>query len=205
MSSSLPSDFCFGTDNNTEPCVSSRQWSDVVRDQCRKETKVYTDGSCHNQGQPNATAGFGVFWGDLHPYNHSGRVDGLQDNNRAELTAAHYAIRQAIAYKFSAITIVTDSEFVRMVIERPEDFYRIAYKNYHDLIFSIHAMRKQIDVSVEQVKSHAGNHGNEEADWLANISAYPEDVDILTRSLTRTRSQRRRSGRRRSRSQGRPS
>ncbi|EGT42974.1 hypothetical protein CAEBREN_03185 [Caenorhabditis brenneri] len=54
---------------------------------------VYTDGACIDQGTKNARAGYGVFWGDGNKNNCKGRVTGPQDSNRAELRAAHQAIK----------------------------------------------------------------------------------------------------------------
>ncbi|EGT42758.1 hypothetical protein CAEBREN_26064 [Caenorhabditis brenneri] len=149
--------------------------------------KVYTDGSCHLQGTPNARAGFGVFWGDGHPNNFSGKVDGIQENNRAELAAAEHAIWQAMRDGYSGVKIQTDSEFVRMVIDRTLDIRKPAYRNYHDLADLIEEWRKQIAICVEHVKSHSGHHGNEEADRLAKIATYPDedDVDELAGSVGR--------------------
>ncbi len=64
---------------------------------------VYTDGACSHNGQANATAGIGVFWGPNHPLNLSRKLSnngdsGGQTNNRAEITAAIVAIKQ-VKYK----------------------------------------------------------------------------------------------------------
>ena len=49
--------------------------------------KVFTDGSCINNGKPNAIAGIGIYFGELDTRNVSSRIDGKQTNNTAELTA----------------------------------------------------------------------------------------------------------------------
>lgn len=48
---------------------------------------VYTDGSCSNNGLPNAMAGIGIYFNDSDSRNVSSRVVGKQSNNTAELTA----------------------------------------------------------------------------------------------------------------------
>lgn len=48
---------------------------------------VYTDGCCWSNGQNQAKAGLGVFWGDDHPMNLSEKLTGRQTNNRAEIEA----------------------------------------------------------------------------------------------------------------------
>ena len=53
---------------------------------------VYIDGSCVNNGKPNAKSGYGVFFKDSDPRNEYGIVDGKQTNNTGELTAFIRAI-----------------------------------------------------------------------------------------------------------------
>lgn len=157
----------------------------AIEEQSRGVT-VFTDGSCRNQGKRDAKAGFGVFWGDDHPNNHSGKVDGLQDNNRAELYAACHAIRQAVRLGYRKIRILSDSEFVRLVIEKPQDFEnKIAYIDYHDLIQSINLMRNSIEVSVEYVKAHSGHYGNVKADGLAKIGVRTVSLEMISRYTKR--------------------
>ncbi|EGT42736.1 hypothetical protein CAEBREN_11718 [Caenorhabditis brenneri] len=149
---------------------------------------VFTDGSCRNQGKSTAKAGFGVFWGDDHPNNHSGKVDGLQDNNRAELYAACHAIRQSLRLGYRKIRILSDSEFVRLVIQKPQDFEKkIAYIDYHDLIQSINLMRRSIEVSVEYVKAHSGHYGNVKADGLAKIGVRTVSLEMIARYTKKIR------------------
>ncbi|EGT42760.1 hypothetical protein CAEBREN_10874 [Caenorhabditis brenneri] len=146
--------------------------------------KVYTDGSCHLPGTPNARAGFGVYWGDGHPNNVSGKVDGIQENNRAELLAAVVAICQAVEDGCFGIKIQTDSEFVIMAINKVIDFTKPAYNGkYQDLMEALDALRKEIYVCVQHVKAHSGILGNEKADRLANDALKPEKVNKLAGSV----------------------
>lgn len=48
---------------------------------------VYTDGSCINNGKPNAKAGIGIFFDINDPRNISKRIKGKHTNNVDELTA----------------------------------------------------------------------------------------------------------------------
>ena len=49
--------------------------------------KVFTDGSCSNNGFTNAKAGIGIYFGDNDPRNISKRIEGKQTNNTAEVKA----------------------------------------------------------------------------------------------------------------------
>ncbi|EGT44649.1 hypothetical protein CAEBREN_22993 [Caenorhabditis brenneri] len=159
-----------------------------AKEEQNRGATVFTDGSCRNQGKSNAKAGFGVFWGDDHPNNHSGKVDGLQDNNRAELFAACHAIRQALRLGYRKIRILSDSEFVRLVIQKPQDFEnKMAYIDYHDLIQSINLMRRSIEVSVEYVKAHSGHYGNVKADGLAKIGVRTVSLEMIARYTKKIR------------------
>ena len=75
---------------------------------------VYTDGACSNNGRKNAKAGIGVYFGEKDDRNISERIDGLQTNNRAELSAviaAYHKIKPELDLN-KEITIVTDSNYV---------------------------------------------------------------------------------------------
>ncbi|KAJ7137720.1 ribonuclease H-like domain-containing protein, partial [Mycena epipterygia] len=72
---------------------------------------VYTDGSCFNNGKPNARAGAGIFWGENSPRNQALRVPGPeQSNNRGEIYAVLEAVLQADPRR--TLDIYTDSEYV---------------------------------------------------------------------------------------------
>lgn len=74
---------------------------------------VYIDGACTNNGQSNARAGYGVFFGEKDPRNACGRVIGKQSNNTGELTAfikCFEIIANDVGKK--KINIYIDSEYV---------------------------------------------------------------------------------------------
>lgn len=69
--------------------------------------QVYCDGSCLNNGKPNARAGYGIYFGENDPRNKAGKLQGsLQTNNRGELTAILEALKICPA---GDIEIITDS------------------------------------------------------------------------------------------------
>ena len=78
-----------------------------------KEIVVYTDGSCRNNGRPNAEAGLGVFFKDEDPRNTCRRITGKQTNNTAELSAIMeaYTILQEDIEKGTRVLICSDSKY----------------------------------------------------------------------------------------------
>ncbi|CAI2350445.1 unnamed protein product [Caenorhabditis sp. 36 PRJEB53466] len=130
---------------------------------------VWTDGSCRNQGNPNATAGYGVYWGPGHPNNRNGPVAGHQDSNRAELRAAQQAVRTASRQGVPSMTIRSDSHYVRDAVANSAKFQSVPAVN-RDLHQSINAMKARTSVSVQHVPSNS-SHGNQKAHGLAKAAA----------------------------------
>lgn len=75
---------------------------------------VYTDGACTHNGQPNAKAGYGIFFGIDDPRNVSVPVNGKQTNNVAEIQGVinTFPIIKKDVKKGKKICIVTDSKYV---------------------------------------------------------------------------------------------
>ncbi|UMM27038.1 hypothetical protein L5515_010493 [Caenorhabditis briggsae] len=121
---------------------------------------VYTDGACINQDEAN---------------NRSGRVDGHPDSNRAELRAAHVAIKTAIdkgVTIYKSVTIHSDSQFVQDAITGSGNF-QSAPANYRDLLQSTNDLvrHSKIQVNTNKVAAHSGVHGNDKAHQLATQGA----------------------------------
>ncbi|CAO4372870.1 unnamed protein product [Caenorhabditis nigoni] len=133
---------------------------------------VYTDGACINQGLNNARAGYGVFWEGNEANNRSGRVDGHQDSNRAELRAANVAIKTAIDKGYKSVTIHSDSQFVQDAITGSGNF-QSQPAQYRDLLQSTNDMvrHSSIQVNTQKVAAHSGVHGNDNAHQLATQGA----------------------------------
>ena len=71
---------------------------------------VYTDGSCINNGDENATAGSGIWFGEGDPRNKAFRVPGpIQSNQTGELMAILGAIKQTPEH--IPMIIKSDSEY----------------------------------------------------------------------------------------------
>ena len=74
---------------------------------------VYVDGACLRNGQPEASAGIGVYWGPGHRLNLSEVVDGGRHTNQiAEIQAATAAVRIAIRETIRELSVNTDSMYV---------------------------------------------------------------------------------------------
>lgn len=148
---------------------------------------VYTDGACVNNGQENAMAGMGIYFGDDDPRNVSKRVVGKQSNNTAELGAIieAYTIIKDDVENGKVVTIVSDSIYaIRCVTTYGEkcaakgwsadipnkDMVKRAYELYRrNSPFAEHR------IFFKHIKAHTGKDdvhslGNENADRLANMA-----------------------------------
>ncbi len=146
---------------------------------------VYTDGACSNNGRKNAKAGIGVYFGENDDRNISKRIDGLQTNNRAELTAviaAYHKIKSELDLN-KDITIVTDSNYViKCVGSYGEKCFNNNWSSKTkkeipnvDLLKEAYMLYKDTNVTFLHVRAHTGlsdthSLGNAEADRLANLS-----------------------------------
>ena len=76
--------------------------------------RVFTDGSCSNNGKPNAKAGIGIYFGKDNPKNVSKRIQGKQSNNTTELSAVIevFTILKDEIKQNQNIIIYTDSKYV---------------------------------------------------------------------------------------------
>lgn len=141
---------------------------------------VYTDGSCMNNGSPDAVAGMGIWFGESDSRNVSEKVEGKQSNNTAELGAfiRLYSIIADDIIDGKKIGIVSDSYYAITCVTGygetcsknnwkknipNKDIVKTAYELYRD----------KKNIRFIQVKGHSGNTdphsiGNDGADKLAN-------------------------------------
>lgn len=150
---------------------------------------VYIDGACINNGQPNAKAAYGVWFGYNDVRNESGPVIGKQSNNTGELTAfircleilgaspatatavtaihcdSEYVIKCATTYgaKLKAANWMTSTNKKPPNVE----LVKKAYELYQGV--------KQ-NVKLNYIRAHTGNTdehsvGNAEVDKMANTAA----------------------------------
>uniref|UniRef100_A0A182WQW3 RNase H type-1 domain-containing protein n=1 Tax=Anopheles minimus TaxID=112268 RepID=A0A182WQW3_9DIPT len=139
--------------------------------------QVYTDGSCEGNGTANASAGYGVYFGDKHPLNTSQPVSGRATNNCGEIQAATRALQLAREQGVDRVAINTDSKFLidsatKWVPGWKQNDWTLAnggpVKNKSDFVALDREMsRGGMQVKWNHVDAHRGNHGNERADQLA--------------------------------------
>ncbi|KAJ1645045.1 hypothetical protein LPJ64_003343 [Coemansia asiatica] len=137
-------------------------------------TTVYVDGSCLNNGLPNASAGVGIYFGPGDPRNFSGKVYGnLQSSSRAELDAVRRALAVTVSNKdsypvVSPVTIKTDSQYAIDSLTNPDVGKATNVPN----LDIINDFRRQYQgcgftVYLAHVSGHADNPGNNAAHNLA--------------------------------------
>ncbi|EJD39236.1 ribonuclease H-like protein, partial [Auricularia subglabra TFB-10046 SS5] len=136
--------------------------------------EVYTDGSCLNNGRPNAACGSGVYWGERNTLNCAARAPGPgQTNNRGELYAIFIALRDAALDK--TLRVTSDSEYA--INSATWNAPRAAANGWQvpngDIIMLIvsRIQQRQAQVRFSYTKSHAQCTPNEEADHLAKVGA----------------------------------
>jgi ribonuclease HI len=136
-----------------------------IRKTSGKLVEIYTDGGCNSNGLNNAIAGVGVFFGENDSRNVSKRIEGLQTNNRAELTAIIEALKICLDYD-SVVVIYTDSEYSINGICGANKI-----KKNKDLFLEITGLLQQRkgETKFEKVQGHSGKKdGNYFADLLAS-------------------------------------
>jgi ribonuclease HI len=139
--------------------------------------RVYTDGSCRNNGKPNAEAGVGVYFGKDHPGNKHAKVPGKQTNQRAELYAIQVALESAIEQEYKGeLEICTDSQYsVNIMVDwwiKWQDEGKTDYK-HKDIIDRI---KEELETRFTQVTYRwVPRKENKEADQLSRApKAEPE-------------------------------
>jgi ribonuclease HI len=166
--------------------------NDMENDSSYKTIKIWIDGACSNNGQPNAKAGYGVYFAGSvsDERNVSERLLGeKQTNQRAELMASISALEKVIATEKSsqnlAVKIYSDSKYVVdgitiwshnwnksawNVAKLNLDLWKWLYRLTYD------KERKNLRIDWVHVKGHMGIYGNEMADGLARAGANLPDL-----------------------------
>ena len=148
----------------------------VVRD---TTPTVYIDGSCIRNGASTAQAGYGLFWGDQHPWNcsHPLPLDSTATNNKAELAAAIKALQMAKEHNLESLMICSDSNYViqgvtEWIHKWNENGWKTAggedvkNKDIWKELAGL-ALDTKVKITWKHVAAHTGIPGNEEADKLA--------------------------------------
>lgn len=145
-----------------------------------KSINVYTDGSCINNGRPNAKAGIGIYFGENDPRNISTPVKGKQTNNVAELTAIIMALNilKNEINEGKRIIVYSDSEYaIKCLTSYGRKLEKKCFIT-NDPIPNIELIKEGLlkvksNVYFQHIRSHTGKQdphslANEEADKLAN-------------------------------------
>ena len=158
---------------------------------CEEIVNIYIDGSCINNGYPNAIAGYGVYFNNDDKRNEYARVVGKQTNNTGELTAFIRAIEimhdelTKTPPPSNKINIYTDSEYVIKCAGPYGD--KLSKNDWKTstgkvppnltLIQRIQEIYKPYKkyINIHHIKAHTGlsdehSIGNAEADRLANLA-----------------------------------
>jgi ribonuclease HI len=162
-----------------------KQYYSINKDKTLDNTnkiKVYTDGSCQNNGCKDAKAGIGIYFGMNDKRNVSKRIIGKQTNNTAELKAilevskilynemkngmlieinsdSVYAMKCCTTYGEKQELIGWTKDIPNKELVR--EIYNI-YKNYPNVLFKY--------VKAHTTKMDEDSIGNRNADRLANES-----------------------------------
>ena len=140
---------------------------------------VYTDGSCSNNGQENAVAGIGIFFGINDIRNISQKFEGKQTNNTAELNALiqTYAIIENDIINGKKVAIVSDSTYAIKCVSTYGE--KCEGKNWNVVIPNKELVKKGYELYKNKsnihfiyVKAHTNKTdvhsvGNDNADRLA--------------------------------------
>ena len=155
-----------------------------------KMVTVYIDGSCIGNGGPSAKGGYGVFFGDSHPWNGSFTIppeDG-PTNNKAELMAAIEAIKIGHNNNVKYLQINSDSKYVVLgVTQWSQQWVKNGWRNssgeavrnkqeWEELLELVN--KDKMVIEWNQVPAHSGIPGNEEADKLAVKGATQKLVTV---------------------------
>lgn len=157
--------------------------------------KVWTDGSCINNGTEGAKCGLGVYYGPSDKRNRSvSLLHGRITNNRAELSAVLYALCSHAVYV--DIEIFTDSQYSINCLTKYKDKWRSngwktttgkpvesvdMIKYTCDLIDA----RAQYgsDTTFIHVKGHSTDANNNAVDKLARLATSSEVDDAVARFM----------------------
>jgi ribonuclease HI len=151
---------------------------------------VYTDGSCIGNGNKNAIAGIGVFFGHNDPRNICSKLESKDKltNQVAELIAALMAIRTIKNIPYGQLRILTDSEYLVKSMNNWATKWEIngwmtAKKTpvaNIDLLKLLYNLKKEHNITFKHVKAHQNAPiKGEEKDWEGNAMADKLAKDAL--------------------------
>ncbi|CCM05124.1 uncharacterized protein FIBRA_07332 [Fibroporia radiculosa] len=144
---------------------------------------VYSDGACKGNGKAGSIAGVGVWWGRDDPRNLAERCPGMQTNNRAELIAIIRVLETAPRDK-QPLLIKTDSQYcINCIRSWLPKWLATGFRSSSGGVVKNELLIRYLStlldqrglagqkVSLQYVRGHSGEEGNEGADYLANVGA----------------------------------
>ena len=165
----------------------------------KPDTIVYTDGSCINNGYPNAEAGIGVYFGINDSRNVSKKINSnKKSNNIAELTAiiTAYKILESEIKENKKIVIFSDSMYaIRCITIYGEKNEKVQWNktipNIELVKEAYELFKNKSNIKIIHIKAHTEltdvhSLGNQEADRLANLSINPESKTTLVKDESKT-------------------
>ncbi len=172
-----------------KPAVDEPAAAEPITTNDDKLIKVYTDGSCINNGKPGAAAGYGAYFGPDDPRNMSAVVpsgDGLPPptNQRAELLAIFKTL-ELMQNDSRALEIYCDTQYSIDCIsswiygwkrngwkttQKTDVLNRDLIEPIYDAIVERRARFGDDAFNIVKVKAHSGNAGNDAADALAKAA-----------------------------------
>ena len=157
--------------------------------------RVYTDGSCSNNGFKGAISGIGIFFEQDDPRNVGGRIRGKQTNNTAELSAIiHvFSILEDDIMAQKSIEIYSDSQYaIRCATSYGEKLSKKGWKSKGskpipnmELVKTIFNLYNPYsNVSFHHVRAHTNKNdehslGNAEADRIANEAVQDKNSSFI--------------------------
>jgi ribonuclease HI len=143
-----------------------------VKKEDRNIIKVYTDGSCINNGKKGSKAGIGIFFGNEDKRNVSRKLNlDRVTNNVAELSALIEAL-DILKNESRDVIIYTDSKYCILCCTSYGDKQRL--KDWSDnipnkdLVMEVYnKYREKDNIRLEYVIGHSNIYENEMADKLA--------------------------------------
>ncbi|KAJ3919310.1 ribonuclease H-like protein [Lentinula edodes] len=177
----------FTSDERSNEIPTQNAWN---QNETRNQVEVYTDGSCINNGDDNATAGAGIFSKDDPTLTCAIRIPSTlkQTNQTGEIIGLKQAAEKA--HLKDEVTFCSDSKTaldgLTTLREKWENIGYIGIENAREFQVTTARLRARKALSImKKVKAHVGIEGNEEADKLANEGRTKPNEDRIDLTIPR--------------------